>query len=171
MASTDGRNKVTDGGQTAQQTSRWESPRGWFDNGEHVLPLRVYYEDTDAAGIVYYANYLKFAERARTEMIRCLGIEHRPLMAEAGVAFAVRSCAAEYLLPARLDDEIAVRTRIDKVGGATLHATQRVVRREETQTETELVALKIRLACIDKDQRPARMPAEIRRAVAALMAT
>ena len=152
-----------------QRTLR-ESSRGWLDNNEHFLPLRVYYEDTDAAGIVYYANYLKFAERARTEMIRCLGIEHRPLMAAAGVAFAVRSCAAEYLLPARLDDKIAVRTRIDKLGGASLNATQRVMRLDDDRNETELVELKVRLACIDKDQRPARMPADIRRAVAALMA-
>ena len=171
MASTDGRNKVADGERTAQQSSRRESPRGGFVNGEHVLPMRVYYEDTDAGGIVYYANYLKFAERARTEMIRSLGVEQRRLMTEAGVAFAVRSCAAEYLQPARLDDEIAVRTRIDKVGGATLRATQRVVRWEANRTETELVVLNIRLACINKDQRPARMPADIRSAVAALMTT
>ena len=75
MAPTDGRNAVANGKRETQQTSRWESPHGWFDGGEHVLPLRVYYEDTDAAGVVYYANYLRFAERARTEMIRCLGVE------------------------------------------------------------------------------------------------
>ena len=155
----------------AQQTGSRDSPRGWFDNGEHVLPMRVYYEDTDAAGIVYYANYLKFAERARTEMIRCLGFEHRRSMAEAGVAFAVRSCTAEYLLPARLDDEIVVRTRIDAVGGASLSATQRVMHLDHNGNQTELVELKIRLACIDKSQRPARMPADIRGAVAALMAS
>ncbi|MCZ6840755.1 MAG: tol-pal system-associated acyl-CoA thioesterase [Alphaproteobacteria bacterium] len=166
MASTDGRNMVADG----EQVSGRESPRGWFDNGEHVLPMRVYYEDTDAAGIVYYANYLKFAERARTEMIRCLGVEHRRLMAEAGVAFAVRSCAAEYLQPARLDDKIAVRTRIDAVGGASLRATQRVMRLDDNGNETELVELKIRLACLDNAQRPARMPAGIRGAIATLIA-
>ncbi len=170
MASADGRNIVADDEHAAQQTSLRESPRGWFDNGEHVLPIRVYYEDTDAAGIVYYANYLKFAERARTEMIRCLGIEHSQLMADAGVAFTVRSCAVEYLQPARLDDEIAVRTRIDAVGGASLSATQRVVRRGDEGNETELVELKIRLACVDKAQRPARMPAAVRSAVAALTA-
>lgn len=131
--------------------------------------MRVYYEDTDAAGIVYYANYLKFAERARTEMIRCLGIEHRQLIADAGVAFAVRSCAAEYLQPARLDDEIAVRTRIDAVRGASLKMTQRIVGHD--QDETALVDLNIRLACVSHNQRPARMPAEIRSALAALMTT
>jgi acyl-CoA thioester hydrolase len=151
--------------------ARWDSPRGWFDNGEHVLPIRVYYEDTDAAGIVYYANYLRFAERARTEMIRCLGVEHRKLMAEQGLAFAVRSCTVEYLRPARLDDEIAVRTRVDAVGGASLRATQRVVLLDDERNQSELVELKIRLAFIDGAQRPARMPAEIRGAVAAFMAT
>ena len=166
MASTDGRNKVTDG----EQISSRESSRGWFDNGEHVLAMRVYYEDTDAAGIVYYANYFKFAERARTEMIRCLGFEHGHLMAGAGVAFAVRSCAADYLQPARLDDEIAVRTRIDAVGGASLDMTQRVVRNDDVKTETALAELNVRLACLSHNQRPVRMPVEIRSAIAALMA-
>jgi len=167
MTSAEGQNTVAND----EQASGWESPRGWFDNGEHVLPLRVYYEDTDAAGIVYYANYLKFAERARTEMIRSLGVEHRQTMDGDGVAFAVRSCAAEYLLPARLDDEIAVRTRIDTVGGASLSATQRVVRLDDDRNQIELVQLKIRLACLDKAQRPARMPADIRGAIAALVAS
>lgn len=161
---------MADGEHAAQQTAPGESPRGWFDDGEHVFPMRVYFEDTDAAGIVYYANYLKFAERARTEMIRCLGFEHRRSMAETGVAFAVRSCTAEYLLPARLDDEIAVRTRIDAVGGASLKATQRVVQWDGDGNQIELVNLKIRLGCIDNSQRPARMPADIRGAIAALMA-
>lgn len=160
---------MADGEHAAQQTAPGESPCGWFDDGEHVFPMRIYYEDTDAAGIVYYANYLKFAERARTEMIRCLGFEHRRSMAEAGVAFAVRSCAAEYLLPARLDDEIAVRTRIDAVGGASLKATQRVVQLDDDGHQIELVHLKIRLACLDKFHRPARLPADIRGAIAALM--
>jgi acyl-CoA thioester hydrolase len=162
---------VADGEHAAQQAAPGESPRGWFDDSEHVFPVRVYYEDTDAAGIVYYANYLKFAERARTEMIRSLGFEHRRSMAENGVAFAVRSCAAEYLLPARLDDEIAVRTRIDAVGGASLEATQRVVQLDGDSNQIELVNLKIRLGCIDNSQRPARMPADIRGALAALMAS
>ena len=89
---------------------------GTFDGTTHVFPLRVYYEDTDAAGIVYYANYLKFAERARTELMRLLGAEHRTMMAEDGIGFAVRAVAAEYLQPARLDDAIAVHTRVERVG-------------------------------------------------------
>lgn len=142
---------------------------GWFEGGEHVLPLRVYYEDTDAAGIVYYANYLRFAERARTEMMRCLGAEHGVLMSEAGIAFAVRSCEADYLAPARLDDAIVVRTRVDEVRGASLRATQRVVRRNDFgQGEVELVRIGIRLACMDRDLRPARLPERVRSALAGL---
>ena len=132
------------------------------------MKAKVYYADTDAGGVVYYANYLRFAERARTEMIRCLGVEHRRLMAEQGLAFAVRSCTVDYLQPARLDDEIFVRTRVDAVGGASLRATQRVVRLGADREQTDLVELKIRLAFIDDNQRPARMPTEIRSAVAAL---
>ncbi len=123
---------------------------------EHVFPFRVYYEDTDAAGIVYYANYLKFAERARTEMLRARGFDHRQLDAEDGVAFAVRACSADYLLPARLDDALEVRTRVTHVGGATLEADQDI-----TREDAVLTRLKVRLACINRAGRPVRIPAAI----------
>ena len=77
---------------------------GAIVDGVHILPLRVYYEDTDASGIVYYANYLRFIERGRTDMLRLLGISHRALNAGAGIAFAVRRCEIDYLAPARLDE-------------------------------------------------------------------
>src|ERR1700686_4883991 len=86
----------------------------------HSLPLRVYYEDTDAAGIVYYANYLKFAERGRTEMMRDLGFAHSAIAAETGTIFTVRRLAADYRSPARLDDALSVETRIIEIGGATV---------------------------------------------------
>jgi acyl-CoA thioester hydrolase len=117
---------------------------------EHVFPFRVYYEDTDAAGIVYYANYFKFAERARTEMLRARGFDHRQLDAKDGVAFA------DYLLPARLDDALEVRTRVTHVGGATLEADQDI-----TRGDAVLTRLKVRLACINRAGRPARIPAAI----------
>src|SRR3546814_20375005 len=110
-------------GSTQGYTAGTGSSAGWFEGGEHVLPLRVYYEDTDAAGIVYYANYLKFAERARTEMMRCLGAEHRVLLEEAGIAFAVRSCSADSLIPARLDDLHVVRTRVEVRTGVVFGKT------------------------------------------------
>lgn len=125
----------------------------------HVFPLRVYYEDTDAAGIVYYANYLKFAERARTEMLRARGFDHTRLDSLAGLAFAVRSCSVDYRRPARLDDALEVHTRITRIGGATLEADQEIRRAGVTVTR-----LHVRLACINRDGRPARLPPMLRTA-------
>src|SRR4051812_5996202 len=81
------------------------------------MKLRVYYEDTDASGIVYHANYLKFAERGRTEMMRALGFAHSGIAAETGVVFTVRKASADFRLPARLDDLLNVETRIAEIGG------------------------------------------------------
>jgi acyl-CoA thioester hydrolase len=128
-------------------------------NAHHVFALRVYYEDTDAAGIVYYANYLKFAERARTEMLRAHGFDHTRLDAVAGLAFAVRSCNVDYLLPARLDDALEVHTRITRVGGATLEADQDIRRDGTTVTR-----MRVRLACLNRRGRPARLPPTLRTA-------
>lgn len=131
----------------------------------HVFPLRVYYEDTDAGGIVYYANYLKFAERARTEMLREIGVESSRLIDGEGIAFAVRHCTADFLKPARLDDSLEVHTRLLEVGGASLVADQRIVRRTE-----ELVRLRLRLACVNRSDRPARLPAGVRASLKQLCA-
>lgn len=128
-----------------------------FVDGVHVFPLRVYYEDTDAAGIVYYANYLKFAERARTEMLRALGTNQSRLAAEQGIAFAVSRCTADYLKPARLDDRLEVHTRVTEVGGASLSADQAV-----KGEAGELVRLDVRLACTNPAGRPARLPKALR---------
>ena len=125
--------------------------------GRHVFPLRVYYEDTDAEGVVYYANYLKFAERARTELLRDLGFEHHALMNGDGIAFFVRRCTADFKKSARLDDALEVVSEIGKIGGASLDARQAVTRAGE-----DLVLLEIRLACLDKQGRAARMPANLR---------
>lgn len=126
----------------------------------HVFALRVYYEDTDAAGIVYYANYFRFAERARTELLRAHGSDHDALKRRDGVAFAVRRCEAEYLKPARLDDALEVHTRVTHVGGATLDADQDILRTGEVLTR-----LKVRLACVREDGKPARLPAGLRRSL------
>ena len=146
-----------------------DCPNGWFENTCHVFPVRVYYEDTDAGGIVYYANYLKFAERARTEMMRCLGTEHEGLLETAGIAFVVRSCQAEYLQPARLDEALRVRTQIRKVRGASMQASQIVIRPGPDGTETNLVELAIRLACMSGDLKPARLPAAVRESLGNLV--
>lgn len=146
-----------------------DCPNGWFENTCHVFPVRVYYEDTDAAGIVYYANYLKFAERARTEMMRCLGAEHQRLMENAGVAFVVRSCHAEYMQPARLDDVLWVRTQIRELRGASMQASQNVIRREPDGKDANLLELAIRLACMSDDLKPARLPAVVRESLGNLV--
>lgn len=128
----------------------------------HICPVRVYYEDTDAEGIVYYANYLKFAERGRTEMLREAGIEHRELLQEHGIAFAVRNMSADYVKPARLDDALTVHSRLLDLRGASMSAEQIVRRADE-----DLVRLSVRLACIDRQGRPARMPPTLRAMLAA----
>lgn len=139
------------------------STSGFVDEAaaEHVFPVRVYYEDTDAAGIVYYVNYLKFAERARTEMLRLLGRGQQDMLEREGVAFAVKSCRIEYFRPARLDDALEVRSALVEVGGASLKLRQRVVRGGEL-----LADMLIRLAVMDRAGRPVRLPADIRAALA-----
>jgi len=130
-----------------------------FEDGVFVTPVRVYYEDTDAAGIVYYANYLKFIERARTEMLRVVGIESSVMANDNGVAFAVRRCIVDYRHAARLDDLLEVRSDLHEVRGASLSATQRV--RRDGQ---DLVVVDIKVACIDlnRDGRATRIPRHIR---------
>jgi acyl-CoA thioester hydrolase len=124
--------------------------------GVHRIPIRVYYEDTDAAGIVYHAAYLEFAERARTEMLRCLGLDHTSLRARFGLVFAVRRCAIDYRVPARLDDLLEVETRLLRRGGASLELEQRVLCQGRL-----LARLDLRLALLGPDLRVARVPREL----------
>jgi acyl-CoA thioester hydrolase len=126
----------------------------------HLHPIRVYYEDTDAAGIVYYANYLRFAERARTEMLRQMGHPHQALIEGEGLAFAVRRCAADYRRPAKLDDLLDVETRLIEIGRASLDLEQDVRRGDDL-----LVAMEVKLACIDSRLKPARIPDGLRQAL------
>ena len=127
----------------------------------HVWPIRVYYEDTDAAGIVYYANYLKFAERARTELLRAIDIDHSRMRSTTGLAFAIRECTVDYRAPARLDDALEVHTRILDVSGAAIRAEQNVMRGADL-----LVRISIRIVCLRADGRPARLPQNVRAAMA-----
>jgi acyl-CoA thioester hydrolase len=138
-------------------------PRSHGGSGmTHSMKLRVYYEDTDAAGIVYYANYLKFAERGRTEMMRALGFAHSRIDAETGTIFTVRRLAADYRGPARLDDALTVDTRVLEIGGATVLLDQQIRR-----DGAVLVALELLVACIGRDGRPRRVPPGLRAALAA----
>ncbi|MBA3902570.1 MAG: tol-pal system-associated acyl-CoA thioesterase [Rhodocyclaceae bacterium] len=122
------------------------------------FPVRVYYEDTDMAGIVYYAGYLRFLERGRTEWLRALGIGQFRLAQEAGIAFAVRSLNIEYLKPARLDDVLGVFTEVESPGRAQVTLRQRIERDGEV-----LVEATVRVACIDaRKMKPVALPEEIR---------
>jgi acyl-CoA thioester hydrolase len=126
----------------------------------HRTPMRVYYEDTDASGIVYYANYLKFVERGRTEMMRDLGFAHSGIAAASGIVFTVRRLSADYRAPARLDDMLSVETRIIEIGGATLLLDQRVCRGGAV-----LAAFEVLVACVGSDGRPRRVPTGLRAAL------
>jgi len=140
-------------------------PHGVLAGGAHLFPVRVFYEDTDAAGLVYYANYLKFIERARTEMMRLLGVTHSAMKSETGLIFVVRRCTVDYGRPARLDDDLVIETTLRALGGASIELDQ-VVRRDGDT----LVNGFVRLACVDEADRPARLPAMIGEALAPLTA-
>lgn len=123
----------------------------------HRFDIRVYYEDTDLAGIVYYANYLKFIERARTEWVRSVGIDQTALKRDAGVVFAVRRVEADYLAPALFEDVLTVETRTATISGARIVLTQNVLRKD-----TRLFASVVTLVALTDQGRPARLPADIR---------
>ncbi len=126
-------------------------------DGAFRLPVRVYYEDTDAAGVVYYANYLRFMERARTEWLSALGFELTVMEREHGIAFAVHHLDIRYHQPARLGDRLEVTVAISGHGRARLFADQQVRRGTEV-----LVDARVTLACLDRlTWRPARIPAPL----------
>ncbi|MGV6887909.1 tol-pal system-associated acyl-CoA thioesterase [Rhodophyticola sp. SM2404] len=126
----------------------------------HRFALRVYYEDTDLAGIVYYANYLKFIERARTEMVRAADIDQTRLKSEHGIVFAVKRVEAEYLSPAKFDDELVVETRLTASKGASFVMEQVVLR-----GDTRLFFANVQLVCLNDLGRAARLPADIRQRI------
>ena len=121
-----------------------------MEGGVHVFPVRVYYEDTDAGGVVYHSNYLRFAERARTELLRHLGFQQSRLWAEDRIGFVIRRCVADFLAPARLDDLLLVASRPTGLRGASLDLRQNVMR-----GGLELVRLQVKLACMSINGRPA----------------
>lgn len=121
----------------------------------HRFPIRVYYEDTDAGGVVYHANYLRFAERARTEFLRDLGHDHGRLAREEGLHFVVRACAVDFRRPARLDDALTVVTEVARIAGARLDLAQSVM---PADGGPALVEMTIRLACADGAGKPRRLP-------------
>jgi acyl-CoA thioester hydrolase len=123
----------------------------------HLFSTRVYYEDTDLAGIVYYANYLKFIERARSEWVASLGIDQMALRASQGVVFAVRRVEADFLRPAKFGDDLVVETLLQSAGGARLVLEQVITR----GGERVFVAV-VTLVCLSDDGHAARIPADLR---------
>ena len=123
----------------------------------HVLPVRVYYEDTDLAGIVYYANYLKFIERGRSDWIGALGVDQAELKSAQGIVFAVRRLEADYLRPAKFGDDLTVVTRLREIGGARIVLEQEVSRGAE-----RLFAAVVTLVCLSDNGQALRIPPEVR---------
>lgn len=125
----------------------------------HTFPVRVYYEDTDMAGIVYHANYLKYIERARSDWVRMQGLDQAQ-MREDGIVFVVRRIECDYLLPAKFDDELEVRTTVKSMTGVRLVMSQEVMRGEEALFRAEVTAV-----CATTEGAPARLPEKLRRRV------
>lgn len=119
----------------------------------HTIDYRIYYEDTDAAGIVYYANYLKFAERARTEWLRKLGFSQMHMMKHDGIGFVVRHCEMDFLAPAKLDDMITIETRLQEVSKVRMKMQQII-----KCNKTPLTEINVTLACINEKGKPVRLP-------------
>ncbi|RMD86762.1 MAG: YbgC/FadM family acyl-CoA thioesterase [Alphaproteobacteria bacterium] len=138
---------------------------GHLLGNRHLLPLRVYYEDTDAGGIVYHGNFVRFFERGRSEMLRALGIDHAAAWRDpdpgARVGFAVRHMEIDYLAPALLDDALTVHSEVVKVAAAYVDARQWIAR-----DGTTIARARFRVALVDERGRPRRMPADWRRKLA-----
>ena len=126
---------------------------GRFAGVEHRLPVRVYFEDTDLSGVVYHANYLRYMERGRSDMLRLAGIDQRGAHEAGGGAYAIASLAIRYAAPARLDDALVVASRLTAVRGASVGIRQRVLRGDVLLAEADVVA-----ALVSPDGRPKRQP-------------
>ncbi len=127
---------------------------GRFDGREHRFPVRVYFEDTDLSGVVYHANYLRFMERARSDMLRLAGIDQRAAMEAGEGAYAVSEMAIKFRRPAKLDDALVVVSHLTQIRAAAVHIHQRVMRGAETLAEADVIA-----ALVAPDGRPRRQPA------------
>ncbi len=126
----------------------------------HSIPVRVYYEDTDMAGIVYYANYLRYIERGRSEWVRDVGLDQNVMKERDGVVFAVRRLEADYLGSAKLDDALVVETQVKSVSGVRMVMEQSVKRGEDL-----LFHALVTVVCMSLGGQPTRLPANIRQMV------
>ena len=137
------------------QNSLDQPYRGGFVGSEHHFALTVYFEDTDTAGVVYYANYLKFMERARSDMLRCVGVDQRDVLDSGGGAYYVAHCDIRYAAPAKLGDELLVLSSVELVRAASVQIHQRVMRDGQLLTDARVTA-----AFLDANGRPQRQPRE-----------
>ena len=128
-----------------------------FEAKTFSFPIRIYYEDTDAGGIVYYANYLKYAERARTEYLRHLGINQEDMLKNQGVGFVVRDCHIAYKSPAKLDDSLNITCKVTEVKGVSLKMEQKLYRKDTVLSEIEITLVFLSLPTM----RPTKIPTEI----------
>lgn len=138
-------------------TSRLSPPAGILDGPLHRFAVRVYFEDTDLSGVVYHANYLRWFERARSDMLRLIGIEQRGVHEAGGGAYAVADLTIRYAVPARLDDAVVIESRAEEIGAASVRMHQRALRDGELLAEARL-----RVGFVGPDGRPRRQPAEWR---------
>jgi len=145
----------------SEDTPETTPARGAFGAGRHLFPVRVYYEDTDFSGIVYHANFLRFIERARTEMLRELDVHQGEIHAGERIFFVVSRMTLEFMRPARMDDLLTVETRVAKIGAATLQLEQDVLRDAEA-----LFSARVLIAAVSNGK-ACRMPREIRDKLAA----
>jgi acyl-CoA thioester hydrolase len=142
-----------------------EPSPGVFEGTEHVLPVRVYYEDTDLTGVVYHANYARFFERGRSDFLRLAGVDHASLLArDDPAAFAVTRMTIEFRQAARIDDALEVRTRFAHRRAARLHVSQRILRGGSLIASAE-----VEVVCIGPDGRVRRPPADLVAAVTPLL--
>jgi acyl-CoA thioester hydrolase len=138
------------------EISDFDTPyRGGFVGSEHRFALSVYFEDTDTAGIVYYANYLKYMERARSDMLRAIGVDQTAALDAGEGVYAVADVAISYKRPARLGDDLLIVSTLETIRAATVVIHQRVMRGAETLTDARLTA-----AFLSPDGRPRRQPAD-----------
>ena len=145
-------------------TGHPEPSTGTFDGSVHRFAVRAYFEDTDLSGVVYHANYLRWFERARSELLRLLGIEQRAVHEAGEGAYAVAELTIRYLAPAKLDDAVTIETRAEEIGAASCRMHQQAWR-----DGTLLAEARLRIGFVGPDGRPRRQPTAWRQAFAALI--
>lgn len=143
---------------TSHHTPRRNSGR--FEGGIHHLDIPVYYEDTDAGGVVYYANYLRFAERGRTEALQLAGVNHIDLMRDHAVWFVARRCVVDYFKPGKLDDMLTVHTSIIEMKNTSL-----LMRQDISRSGERIARVDAFMVCVNSDVKPQRIPEPVREAL------